>query len=470
MTDQKLALFSLNKKNASKSFASSIDLEDDLIDNGYIKKPELLIEKMKELFKMNRFIPKNIHFVFLGENILIRELTIKKDVLTRQKISDYIDDQIGQTLMYPFEKTVYNYIIKDETELDIHLIIYATDKNLLEDYTDMLEAIRIKNIHMSLLSSNINHLFIKENQATKNTTLIASVLDHSITVNIIEDGVVIFGINHDCEILKDGVCDMVNEFIERIANYYQYNLRKGKRQVEDVILVNFNEKMAKSLIENKLDFDCDSISMNITDINPDAIWDQKNENVAYISSYAKSKNFQSKIFFDLKRPKKYNIIASYIFIAAFFIFSLVSLVYLPLMNYNQTLQELENSNTNLLTYQSMLEDNISNYESISPFVRNYNLTYESLDILSQSPSKYILDIMDVTDMNVDIRKIAIDDEDYKIIITITSDNEGNLYDYAINLYEDYGITGDSDPNLWILGEPDIRIVSNQTMEVTVYYA
>jgi DNA-directed RNA polymerase specialized sigma subunit len=45
--------------------------------------------------------------------------------------------------------------------------------------------------------------------------------------------------------IKDGICEMTYEFIERIANYYQFNLRNGNRKVENAIMVNFTENMSK---------------------------------------------------------------------------------------------------------------------------------------------------------------------------------------------------------------------------------
>ncbi|XMB73031.1 hypothetical protein RJI07_03745 [Mycoplasmatota bacterium WC30] len=469
VTDNAIGIYCHNKINIADSISKNIILEADIIENGNIKKPFILLEKLNKAFKEIKFVPKTINFVFWGENILIRELTIDKKELTKISISDYIKGQINETLIFPFEEATYTYNVKNETNEEVSIIIAITDKNIIEDYFDVFEKSGIRNIQMSLLSENIDYLFNEVANDKDKTSIIVSLMDHNISVHVVEDDILVFGINHECEMMKDGVCDVVSEFIERIANYYEFNLRKGERKVGNVILVNFSEKMSKATIKNAIDFDVDSIQLDITDINSDLSWKEKHSNVASIASLAQTKNFNKSMNFNIKRTKACNVIASYLLVLTLFIFSTVSLIYIPLVNYSRDIQELENINTNLLTRQQMLEDNILNNDSSSSFEKNYNSAYEELTILTASPSKYITDILSLANDEVEILNIELNDSEKRISITLTSIDEVYLYDFSITLYEEFGITDTETTIKWITSTPLI-IVSDNTMEVTIYYA
>ncbi len=213
----------------------------------------------------------------------------------------------------------------------------------------------------------------------------------------------------------------------------------------------------------------ESIVLNITDINSQLLWQDKHSNVASIASLAKTKDFKKNLNFDLKRTKKYNIVASYILILTLFIFSIVSLIYIPLVNYYRDIQELENISNNLTIRQQMLADNISNNDSASTFEKNYNSAYELLTDLSASTSGYITDILGAAGSNVDILNIELNDSEKSISITLSSSNQAFLYDFSISLYEEFGIDDTEDINKWIVDNPLI-VVSDNTMEVTIYYA
>ncbi len=469
VTDNIIGIYGYNKKNDSKSVSKNIILEDNIIENGYIKKPYILLNKLKKAFKEIKFIPKDINFVFWGENILIRELTINKEEIDKNTINDYIKGQIGKTLIFPFKEAAFTYNIKDETKDEITIVIFITDKDLVEDYYDVFEKIGIINIEMSLLSENINYLYNKSPDDINKTIAIVSVLDNDISIHIAENNMLVFGVNHECEVFKDGVCNMVSEFIERIANYYQFNLRKGKRKVDNVVLVNFSEAMSNNTIINTDDFDYNSIQLDITNINSNLTWEEKHSNVASLASLAKAEAFVKNLDFNIKRLKPYNVIASYILIFVLFIFSTMSLIYMPLVNYNRDIQELNNINANLLIHEQMLEDNILNNSTSSVFERNYNYAFEQITELSTSTTSYIVDILSLTNPNIEISNIELDDSNKEIKITLTSTDEAYLYDFSISLYEEFGITDTDSTNRWIITPPIIS-VSNNIMEVTVYYA
>ena len=57
----------------------------------------------------------------------------------------------------------------------------------------------------------------------------------------------------------------------------------------------------------------------------------------------------------------------------------------------------------------------------------------------------------------------------KITITLTSVDEAYLYDFSVSLYEEFGISGSETTGKWIVNPPIID-VSDNTMEVTLYYA
>ncbi|MBN2876558.1 MAG: hypothetical protein JXL85_02785 [Bacilli bacterium] len=474
VTDNHVGIFCLNKKDNAKNLSKNIFLEEGVISNGYIQDPNELYKSLKAGFKELKLIPKKLHFVFLGENILIRELSVSKTSLQKMDMSEYIQSQIGVSIHFPFYSGTFSYQIKNETDEAYTIIVYIADQNLIEDYLDILEKTGVKETVINLLASNINTLYNDDQNNILKNSMIVCVLENNITIHIIEDRMTVFGMNDECDATsQEKMCNQVEEYIERIANYYQYNLRQGKKKIENIILINLSRDIADhSIAEDlkKYDFGIKTILLNISNINPELNPEDKYSNVAYISSSSRLSNNIPILDFKIKRQRSSLIIASYLLVLSILIFSLVSLVYVPWANMNIEIEQLENINNSLTIQKEMLEENIVIAQSLSNYERGYNSAFDYLDQVSISHTSYLTDLFSYTTADVAIIDININDSQKSITLILTSDDQAKLYEYAISTYEEFGVLSVASDARWMLYEPQTTIIANNTMRVVIYYA
>jgi len=474
VTDDYAGIYCLDSSDNSKNKNIEISLDEGVISNGYIQNPHILLSNLKTAFKTLNHLPRELNFVFLGQNVLIRELTIQKSILANMNMYDFIKSQIGISIHFPFNEAAYYYHTKSESEESFQIIVFIIDKNLLEDYFDIFEKIGIKTINLNLLSSNINCLYNDEKNTILDNTMIVSLLDNNITIHILESNLTVFGINEECDQSNEaGICDRVTDFIEKIANYYQFNLRKGKQRINNIILVNLSKQIDEkvfnqSIADLKPDFKL--IVLNMSDVNPDLDPSARHSNIAYISSIANKSNNNSKIDFKIDRPKRGLIFANYLFVLSVLIFALISMVYIPWTNMNQEIQTLEIERDSLLIQYEMLEDNIEHDVSFTNYQREYNLAFQALVAESVSPSCRLTDLLALSTSEVSVIEINIDDSDKTITLLVTASDDYYLYNYSIDIYETHGIITSVSSERWILLPPEITMIASGTMKVVIYYA
>jgi len=473
ITDTNIGIFCLNTKNNQENLYNNLILDEGIIVNGYIKNPLILYKKLNQAFKDIKIIPKELYFVFLGENILIRELTIEKDKIEKNDITDYLKSQFGITIHFPFENAALSYVIKSESDSELNIIVYIADKNLLEDYYDVLEKIGIRSINIHLLSSDINYLFNDQKNNILNNSIIVTLLENNITIHIIEDRLTIFGINDEFDSKSESInFDRVEDYINKISNYYQYNLRKGQKKIENVLIINLSNNLKDNVIEEDIkssDIDARTIVLHISDINPDLNSENRYSNVAYISSVSKNKPDDTVLDFKIERQNKSNLFASYLFVLTIFIFAMVSLVYIPWTNMNQEIQNLENINNSLIIQKTMLEDNVIS-SSYSNYQISYNQIFENISELNVSPDIYLIDLFAFVNTDISILDVKLDNEVKEITLIISSNDEANLYEYNVDIFEAYGVITEPTSEKWMLTSPSATTISTNTMRVVIYYA
>lgn len=474
LTDSDFGIFCLDKNDSSNSRHMDFRLDDGVILNGYIQKPYDFLNALKIAFKTLRHKPKELNFVFLGQNVLIREIIVKKEALTKTNVYEYIESQVGISIHFPFSEAAYYYEIKSENDNEIEIIVFIIDKNLLEDYYDVFEKIGIKNISISLLSTDINHLYGDEKNTLLDNTMIVSLLENNITIHILENNRTIFGINDECESTSDSaLCERVSDFVEKIANYYQFNLRKGKRKISNILMINLSKAVDETEFKrslNDLKTEYKVIVLDISDVNRNLNPEDKYSNIGYISSVANKNANLSRIDFQVNRPKRGMVFSSYLFVISVLIFALISLVYIPWVNMNQEIHDLEGERDALLIQQTMLADNVEHDSAVSNYQREYNLAFEALEEHSSSPSYYLNDLENLIFGDLAIIDISVDESEKSIIIIVTASDDYDLYNYSIDIYENHGVIDGITDTRWMLYPPDITMLSSGTMKVVIYHA
>jgi type IV pilus assembly protein PilM len=242
-------------------------LSDGIILNGDIKEPLELCEVLKNIISKNKMKVGEISFLINEENILIRKLSVNKEEMTEKTIKDHIKKQIGDTIHFPFERPVYDVHIQKETEASYEAVILITNEDMLQDYLDVFEKLWITNVDFetSLISLyrlyNHNHSEVKKDVSKKvnlakdsisNDGVMLVALYNNNASLIIFDGIYpVFSLIEEIE-SKENYCEFVANYIERISNYYSFNMHKGKKEIESILIFNFTSGDINEIIKEKM--------------------------------------------------------------------------------------------------------------------------------------------------------------------------------------------------------------------------
>ena len=476
ITDNGVAIFGGSiEKNRDKIIYDQQSLPVGVIENGYIKEPEILLENLKEMWKSNKIKPKFIRFVLQDQNVLVREFEIEKKVLEKKSIEDYFRNQIGDKFHVPFEKPILSYQIKNETETTITVLLYISDDNLLQDYQDVMERLGVKDIIFDLAVSALLEVADEDYDINHQNAMIITLYDRQVSIQIIEDNQLIFGIIEECDDSNANYADKIEIYSERVANYYRYNLRKGKKEITKTIFFNLNDFVQTKEIKKDLIPRLDNLNAKLfkleilTDIFDDL---PKGSLVAYASNQIllNREKGEKIIDFQLNRINKLKQYGYYIIVIALAVFSAISIVYIPYSQNRDTILEQQYINEALSSGLDMLENenNQTNLNLDQSYINSYNIIS---DYQNDFPLKEFEDIQTIKPSNINILDINFNVQEKQISLIIKGDSTIDCLNYIILLYEEYGIsTSNLNDNQWILNQPTYNIVSNSTVEVTIDYA
>lgn len=473
-TDQAIGFFRYDPKNPELSSLGQINIDSDIIEKGYIADPMLFYKNLKSLYKQYKMKPKKIKLVLHEQNMLIREFTIQKSELQRKSVESYLHNQLGKTLHFPFSHALISHHVKYESETEISVLAFIADENLLQDYYDVLERLGAREISFDLPSLASMQLYVDKTNSQLTNTMLVTIYERMISIHIVEDRLPIFGMIEECDGVGDKLWEKVENYVERIANYYKFNLRKGKNAIKNILIVNLSERLPQNVIKEKYKAELSDFQVEILDLadKEDVLEGQTKVNhVTFASNMTSDRLPELSLNFKLNRVMKSRFYANYLMVLALAIFSLVSIVYIP---YHIMLEDIaieENIIANLEHQLDSLQAEIPVESSFTNKEKNYSNAYDYLAANETAPTAYISDLLSQITGDLELASYRVDASSKQIILIIQATSETDLYEYLIRIYEDYGIfAGIDNQDRWITDQPTRRFLSNFTMEVTVDYA
>lgn len=476
ITDNGVAIFGGNiKKQLDNSFYDQKSLPVGVVENGYIKEPEILLSNLKAMWKETKVKPKFVRLVIQDQNVLIREFSISKKDLDKKTVEEYFYAQIGHRFNVPFAKPIISYQIKSENKDELQVILYIADENLLQDYYDVMERLGIKDVIFDLAISAILEIADEDYDLHNENALIVSLYDKLLSIQIVEKNKLIFGAIEECEGKKEQFLEMSSVYIERIANYYQFNIRKGKEKITKTLVFNLNDYLDSTSIQNAIfpDLINLNISMYSTSVIEHAFKDlPKGGLVAFASNQILLSRQKDKkiIDFKLNRINRLRLIGYYIFVLALGIFASISLIYIPYTQ-NRDLILDQSYHNNALNYQiDMLNESINGSTSVTnqELINAYDLISNYQQDL---PLEQFQDIQNVLPINLSITDYSFNVPNKEISIIIRGDNTNDIINYLLAVYEDFGIDdSSSDSSKWITVAPSYNFISATVCEVIITYA
>lgn len=476
ITDNGIAIFggSVNK-NQEKIVYGQQSLPVGVIENGYIKEPEILLENLKAMWKTYSIKPKFIRFVIQDQNVLVREFQIEKKALEKDTIKEYFHKQIDDKFHVPFEKPNISYQIKSETETVITALLYISDDNLLQDYQDVMERLGVKDVIFDLAITALLEIADEDYDLNHENAMIITLYDKQISIQIVENNQLIFGIIEECEDNRSHYAEKIETYCERVANYYKYNMRKGKKEITKSIFFNLNDFIKSIEIKNNLIPLLNNLNAKLFSMDSfDEIFSDlpKGSLVAYASNQILLNREKGKkiVDFKLNRINKLKQYGYYIAIIALAIFSAISIIYIPFNQNREAIIEQEYINEALTSGLDLLESNED--EPLQNINQSYLSTYELVDNYQNNlPLSEFSDIETLLPSNIEIVDIQFIVQEQQIIIVISGENTIDCLNYILLLYEEFGISSDNpDDNQWIVNQPRHNIISAATVEVIIDYA
>ncbi len=456
------------------SLFDSIDLPEGVVVNGYIKEPEILYQLLFDNLKEHKIKLRSINILIHDQNLLIRSLSIAKSDLQKKSIEQYVLDQTDKKIYFPFETAAMSHFIQKEDEESVKALALITDENLLHDYYDVFEKLGAKEVTFDLPALSLYELY-KENTVSKsNQIMIVTLYNKLVAMQIFVNDTPIFQMIEECDGSNRDPQLILENYIERIANYYKYNMTKGALEVEDIVIFNladhFNdEDIKKGVVKQLKDFNTslyDFKGVNALEkILPKGCY------LPYASVKTKDVQFQFNFEFKLERIKKVNIRGNYLMVFSFLIFASVALLYIPFFLFNEDITNQQNLNQGLQNQLYILQRDLPASNGYTPDQIVFNQIYDSLMQSEKSYEPYVSDL--ISQLNPEVNLVTFDGNasEKTLVITVTGTTRFDIDEYVLAIYEAYGVSEYiDDDHRWIISTPEIDVISEFVLEVTLYHA
>jgi hypothetical protein len=474
-----------------------VKMTKGVIHNGYIIEPTIILEKLKSAFKQSKIRPNHIRMVIHEQNIIIREIVIEKATIEKMDLYEYIQSQVGKAIQTPFKKPALTYHIKEETDIFYKLILFIVDENLLYDYLDLFRYLKVKEvtfelpsfalykmIHASISSKRIDiensdvkprkMVKLKSVDSKEENLLIVSLYDQGLSLRIIDDNLPVFGLIEEYEGSVTSFYDTIDNYIDRIQNYYTFNLKKGTKNIENIYIFNFSDRVESEVLNKKIKEHNETPVhfFHIEDIDAQLSNIPKSCYMAYGASIVPSIESPQlkKTDFKLKFNQKTTQYMHYLLSLSVAIFSSISLIYIPYATMKETINIKEGINNSLKTQLEIIQSEISLGPIYTRLERDYSSAYEFLSQTEFSHSNYIDDLHRMLREDLRIVTYQIDSSSKKITFIIQSQDSMLMRDFIVDIYENYGITQTQSEDRWMSKRPESKDMAPTFLEVTVYYA
>ncbi|MFA7672600.1 MAG: pilus assembly protein PilM [Clostridia bacterium] len=291
ITDE-MIYYVLRNRSYKILVCSEEPLPEGVLINGDVKKPFELYDILKNMISKNKMKVGEILFVIHEENILIRKITVNKEDITEKTVKDHIRKQIGNTIHFPFRRPVYDVHIQNETENSYEAVILLTDEDMLQDYLDIFQKLWISDVKFetSLLSfyrlyyndrlnskSGSKKVHMSEDpdlsvgddlelgkriaiiggkvspsdDDTDENLMSVALYNNNVSLMIFDGIYPVFSLIEDID-AKENYCEFVANYIERISNYYSFNMHKGRKEIEKIEIFNFTSGDVSEIIKEKM--------------------------------------------------------------------------------------------------------------------------------------------------------------------------------------------------------------------------
>ncbi|MBU1145358.1 MAG: hypothetical protein KJ971_05830, partial [Firmicutes bacterium] len=278
--------------------------------------------------------------------------------------------------------------------------------------------------------------------------MIVSLYDNLFSIKIIENHMPVFNMIEEFEGTDSQYADIIENYVERIANFYRFNIRKGKSSLSKIVLFDLSNEKKVSKIYSSLNTKLEEFDLLVFDLtNLNSMIDDlpKAAFMAYLESLEKAKNkdIAKAIEFKLHRIPRINHFLNYVMALSFAIFTGISLVYIPFYTTNEEIINQTGLNNNLQNQLTILEEEVLIFEDYTQKEIDYSESFDYLDEADASISSKITDLQSFFTEEMELLSFEVSSEDSMITLVISTSDSSIFNGYLLSIYETFGINNET---------------------------
>ncbi|QMS85925.1 type IV pilus biogenesis protein PilM [Candidatus Xianfuyuplasma coldseepsis] len=242
--------------NMKKLKYSSVKLPPGTIENGIIYREEALLKVIKDTFKLFKIKARRVNLIVHEELFTFR--TIEVPIIYKpNEIGNYIESQIGKTIMIPFDDMKMDYVIHRKTEDSYDVIMFYAPKHELKSYVNLFYEMNMQVVRTDIPPLSLHRLFYyrkyedSEIQFEKDIMFLA-IFDDTYSIYIFDQEIPIFSLVQNLNVSQlegERYLEVLDQEMSKISNYYKYNLNAGDASISKIVLFNMSSKFTNDEIQ-----------------------------------------------------------------------------------------------------------------------------------------------------------------------------------------------------------------------------
>lgn len=237
--------------NMKKLKYSSVKLPKGTIENGIIYKEEKLVRIIKDTFKLFKIKARRVNLVVHEELFTFRNVEVPI-IYKPSEIGDYIQSQIGKTIMIPFDDMKMDYIIHKKNEDSYDVIMFYAPKHELKAYIDLFYGLNMQVVRTDIPPLSLHRLYYYRKYDDseikfEKDIMFAAVFDDTYSLYLFDQEIPIFSLVQNLNISQlegEKYLTVLDQEIAKICNYYKYNLNDGENEIGRIVIFNMSQKFA----------------------------------------------------------------------------------------------------------------------------------------------------------------------------------------------------------------------------------
>ena len=256
----------LDGYNMKKLKYSSVKLPPGTIENGIIYKEERLLKLLKDTFRLFKIKARRVNLIIHEELFPI--------IYKPSEIGDYIESQIGKTIMIPFKDMKMDYIIHKKSEDSYEVIMFYAPKHELKSYVDLFYEMNMQVVKTDIPPLSLHRLYYyrkyedSDIQFDKDIMFIA-IFDSTYSMYIFDQEIPVFSLVQNLSVSQlegEKYMEVLDQEISKISNYYKFNLNAGDKSIKKLVLFNMSTKLSNNQLHDYFYEDGSLLKMEVFDM------------------------------------------------------------------------------------------------------------------------------------------------------------------------------------------------------------